>query len=175
MHAVNPAGALDSWVPAGTTIWVPAILILIGLAGIVVPVLPGLLIVLGGVLLWAYQSGTPVSWWVFVVCAALYVGGLGLQYAVPGRRLRRQGVGTRTLLLALVLGIVGAIVIPVVGGPPAFVLGIYLVEHARTRAASLAWASTRAALRAVLTSIGIELLAGLCITAIWVVAVLLTT
>ena len=41
-----------------TEIWVPAVLILIGLVGIVVPVLPGLILVLGAVLLWSWQVST---------------------------------------------------------------------------------------------------------------------
>jgi len=157
-----------------TDIWVPAILILIGMVGIVVPVLPGLLLVLAAVLIWALDLGTPLAWWVFGVCAALWVAGVALQYAVPGRRMRAAGVGTATMVLAMLLGIVGFFVVPVVGGPIGFVLGIYLVEYARSRDRSTAWRSTRTALRAVFTSMGIELLAALAIATTWVVGVLLS-
>jgi hypothetical protein len=54
------------------------------------------------------------------------------------------------------------------------VLGIYLVEHSRSRDAAAAWAATKTALRAVLLSVGIELAAGLAIAATWVVGVLLS-
>jgi hypothetical protein len=82
------------------------------------------------------------------------------------------GVRTSTLLLAVLLGIVGFFVVPVVGGPLGFVLGIYLVELGRSRNASDAWRSTLAALRAVLLSMGIELLAGLSIATTWVAGVI---
>jgi len=157
-----------------TDIWVPAVLILIGMVGIVVPVLPGLLLVLAAVLIWALDLGTPLAWWVFGVCAALWVAGVALQYAVPGRRMRAAGVGTATMVLAVLLGIVGFFVVPVVGGPLGFVLGIYLVEYGRSRDRSTAWRSTRTALRAVFTSMGIELLAALAIATTWVVGVLLS-
>ena len=157
-----------------TDIWVPAILILIGMVGIVVPVLPGLLLVLAAVLIWALDRGTPLAWWVFGVCAAMWVAGVALQYAVPGRRMRAAGVGTPTLLLAVLLGIVGFFVVPVVGGALGFVLGIYLVEHARSRDAAAAWRSTKGALKAVFLSMGIELLAALAIATTWVVGVLLS-
>ena len=157
-----------------TDIWVPAILILIGMVGIVVPVLPGLLLVLAAVLIWALDLGTPLAWWVFGVCAALWVAGVALQYSVPGRRMRAAGVGTATMVLAVLLGILGFFVVPVVGGPIGFVLGIYLVEYARSRDRSTAWRSTRTALRAVFTSMGIELLAALAIATTWVVGVLLS-
>ena len=161
--------------------WVPALLILIGMVGIVVPVLPGLLLVLAAVLIWALDLGTPLAWWVFGVCAALWVAGVALQYAVPGRRMRAAGVGTATMVLAMLLGIVGFFVVPVVGGPIGFVLGIYLVVYARSRDRSTAWRSTRTARSAVLverqavfTSMGIELLAALAIATTWVVGVLLS-
>jgi uncharacterized protein YqgC (DUF456 family) len=165
---------VSSVVPAGSDIWVPAILIIVGIAGIVVPVIPGLLVAVLGVLLWAYQTGTTASWVVFGIVAVLYVTGVCLQYLVPGRRLKREGVGTGTLLLAVALGIVGFFVIPVIGGPIGFILGIYLVEHGRSRSSAQAWTRTKTALRAVLTSMGIELVAGLLIALTWVVGILLT-
>ncbi|GAB3084186.1 DUF456 domain-containing protein [Pedococcus soli] len=157
------------------TLWVPAVLIVIGLVGIVVPVLPGLLLVLAAVLIWAFDTGTTAGWWVFALCAALYVAGMALQYALPGRRMRAAGVRRSTLLLAVLLAIVGFFVIPVVGAAVGFVGGIYLVELGHSRDRYAAWASTRAALGAVFLSIGIELLAGLAIATTWVVAVLVTT
>jgi uncharacterized protein YqgC (DUF456 family) len=155
-------------------LWVPALLILVGMVGIVVPVVPGLLLVLAAVLLWALDTSSALGWWVFAVSAVLYLAGLGLQYAVPGRRLREAGVRRSTLVLAVLLGIVGFFVIPVVGAAVGFVGGIYLVEmgHARDRYA--AWASTRAALKAVFLSMGIELLAAVAIAVTWVAGVLLS-
>jgi len=153
------------------SIWVPAILIVIGLVGIVVPVLPGLLLVLAGVFVWALSAGSTLGWVVFGLSAVLYLAGLALQYAVPGRRMREAGVRSSTLVLAVLLGIVGFFVVPVVGGAVGFVLGIYLVELGHSRDSSTAWRSTKAALKAVFVSIGIELLAGLAITTTWVAGV----
>jgi len=158
-----------------TTLWVPALLIVIGLVGIVVPVLPGLLLVLAAVLIWAFDTGTAAGWTVFGLSAVLYVAGMALQYAVPGRRLREAGVRRSTLFLAVLLAIVGFFVIPVIGAVAGFVGGIYLVELGHSRDRALAWASTRAALKAVFLSIGIELLAGLAIATTWVLGVLVTT
>jgi uncharacterized protein YqgC (DUF456 family) len=139
--------------------------------GIVVPVLPGLLLVLAGVFVWALSAGSTLGWVVFGLSAVLYLAGLALQYAVPGRRMREAGVRSSTLVLAVLLGIVGFFVIPVVGGAVGFVLGIYLVELGHSRDGSTAWRSTKAALKAVFVSIGIELLAGLAITTTWVAGV----
>jgi hypothetical protein len=155
-------------------LWVPALLMLIGMVGIVVPVIPGLVLVLAGVFVWALGESTGFGWSVFGVCAVLYLAGLALQYAVPGRHLRVAGVGRWTLVLAVLLGVVGFFVIPVIGGPVGFVAGIYLVELGRSREHRAAWTSTRAALTAVLLSTGIELLAGLTIVTTWVAGVVVS-
>jgi uncharacterized protein YqgC (DUF456 family) len=156
------------------TLWVPAVLILIGMVGIVVPVIPGLLLCLAAVFVWAFDAGTTLGWWVFGFCAVLYLAGVALQYAVPGRRLREAGVRRSTLVLAVLLAIVGFFVVPVLGAAIGFVLGIYLVELGHSHDRTAAWASTKAALKAVFLSMGIELLAAVAIATTWVVGVLLS-
>ncbi len=161
--------------PDGAGVWIPALLIVAGLIGIVVPVLPGLVLTLAGVLVWALAAGSRTAWVVFGVGTVLYAAGVVAQYLVPGRRMREQGVGTLTLVLAVVVAVVGFFVIPVLGAPIGFVVAIYLVELSSTRNAAVAWARTRAALRAVAVSMGIELMTGLAIALTWVVGVLLTS
>jgi uncharacterized protein YqgC (DUF456 family) len=160
--------------PEGTSVWVPAILILVGIVGIVIPVIPGLLLAVLGVLLWAYETGGTTAWTFFGVCLAIYLAGVVIQFLVPGKRLRDQGVKTSTLLLAVVLGIVGMFVIPIVGFIIGFVLGIYLIEHGRSRDRAQAWTRTTHALKAILMSMGIELCAGVLIAFTWVIGVLAT-
>ena len=150
---------------------VPPLLIVVGLIGIIVPVLPGLVLVLGGVLVWALLENSPLAWTIFAVSAVITVAGYVLQYTLPGRRMRERGVSSSTLLLAMAFGVVGFFVVPVVGAILGFVLGIYLVELSRSRDRSQAWTRTKHALVAVLHSMGIELAAGLAITALYVVGV----
>lgn len=150
---------------------VPPLLILVGLVGIVVPVLPGLVLVLAGVLVWALMEGSALGWGIFAVSLVVTVVGYVLQYTVPGRRMRERGVSSSTLFLAVVLGIVGFFVIPVVGAIVGFVLGIFVVELGRSRDRTQAWARTKHALVAVLHSMGIELSAGLVVTALYVAGV----
>ena len=152
--------------------WVPALLILIGMVGIVIPVLPGLFLCLAAVFLWALDARSALGWTVFGVCAVLWGAGVGLQYAVPGRRMKAAGVRSSTLVLAVLVAVVGFFVIPVVGAFVGFVLGIYLVELSHSRDRALAWVSTRAALRAVFLSMGIELVAAVAIAVTWVAGVL---
>jgi uncharacterized protein YqgC (DUF456 family) len=140
--------------------------VLVGLVGIVVPVLPGSILILGAVLVWAIAAGDPVGWAVFAVAATFLVIGSIVKYAVPGRGLKAAGVPGRTLVAGGLLGIVGFFVVPVVGLILGFVLGVYLSELQRV-GATQAWPSTRAALMAAGLSLMIELGAGLLAAVTW--------
>lgn len=157
-------------------LWVvlPPLLILVGLVGIVVPVLPGMLLVLAGMLVFALGTGTTTGWVLFGLAVVVAAAGAALQYAVPGRRMKRQGVRTSTLLLALALAVVGFFVVPVIGAPLGFLLGIYLVELGRGRDHSAAWTRTRHAVVAVLQGVGIELAAAFVVAVLYVVGLLVT-
>jgi uncharacterized protein YqgC (DUF456 family) len=150
-----------------------ALAIAIGLVGVIVPVLPGSLLVLGAVLVWAWDLGTTTGWLVFAVATTFIALGSIVKYVVPGRRLKDAGIPGSTLLLGGVLGVVGFFVIPVVGLLIGFVLGVYLAELRRVGTAA-AWPATKHALRAVGVSILIELVASLLAATTWAVGVVLT-
>jgi uncharacterized protein len=151
---------------------VAVVLVVVGLVGVVVPALPGLVLVLAGIATWAVPRGDAVGWTVLGVAVAILATGTVLKYLLPGARMRAAGVPGRTLLAGGVLGIVGFFVVPVVGLLLGFVLGVYLAEAARLGRGA-AWPSTRTALGAVGWSILIELAAGLLATAVWVGALVL--
>jgi uncharacterized protein len=140
--------------------------IAVGLVGIVVPGLPGSLLVVGAILVWAIAVGTSTGWAVFGLAVTLILVGTVVKYAVPGRRMKREGVPTSTLLLGALLGVVGFFVIPVVGIVVGFVLGIYLAEMLRL-GPERAGPATVSALKAVGLSILIEFLACLAAAVTW--------
>jgi len=148
------------------------LVIVIGLLGIVVPVLPGLVLVVAAIFLWAVVDGGGLAWGVAVL--ALVLGGVGtfIKYSLPKRRLNESGVRNSTLLLATVVAIIGLFVIPVVGAPIGFVTTIYVTERMRGDR-DQAWTRTKRSLAAVATSIGIELATGLVIAAVWFGVILL--
>lgn len=150
-----------------------AVAIAVGIAGIIVPVLPGTVLVLGAILVWALEIGTTTAWLVFAFATTFLVIGTVVKYLVPGRQLTSVGVPSRTLVAGGLLAFIGFFVVPVVGMFIGFVLGVYLSERARI-GASGAWPSTKAALRAVGVSILIELVAAFLAVATWVVGVVLT-
>jgi uncharacterized protein YqgC (DUF456 family) len=146
--------------------------IAVGLVGVVVPVLPGLLLVLGAILVWALTRQDEVGWVVFAVAALLFVLGQVAKYVLPGRRLREAGIPTSTMVVGALLAVVGFFVVPVIGLVIGFVVGVLLAEIARTGALGTAWTSTVHAIKAAGWSMLIELGAGLLMAAAWVAGLL---
>jgi len=144
-----------------------------GLVGMLVPVLPGSLLVAAAVLLWAAATGGTTAWVVLVVALAFLVAGAVVKYLVPGRKLQRVGVPRTSLFVGAALGVVGFFVVPVVGLLLGFVLGVYLSEWSRQghRAAGPA---TVHALKAIGLGIVIELAFGTLAAATWALGVVLT-
>ncbi len=151
------------------------VVIALGLVGVVVQVLPGALLVLAAVVVWSLVTGGAVGWSVLAVAVVATVAAGIVKYLVAGRHLTRAGVRGSTLVWGGVLGVVGFFVLPVVGLPLGFVLGVYAAERlARRRDHAAAWRATVAALRATGLVILIELAGALVATAAWVVGLVVT-
>jgi uncharacterized protein len=147
--------------------------ILVGVVGVVVPVLPGSALIMGAVLVWAIEDRSATAWTVFAIAISLVVVGAVVKYVIPSRSLKATGIPNRSIMLGGLLGVVGFFVIPVVGLFVGFVLGVYASEHQRV-GRERAWPSTRVALRAVGVSILIELAAALLAAATWLTGAILT-
>jgi len=150
-----------------------AVLIVVGLAGVVVPILPGPVLIWAGIAYWAWDLGEASGWVALAIATAILALGLVAKYLLPGRRLREAGVPWITLAFGALLGVIGFFVIPVIGLPIGFVLGVYVAEFARLGSAARAWPSTRQAVTAVGLSMLIEFGSGLLAAAVWLIAVIL--
>lgn len=146
--------------------------VLVGLVGIVVPVLPGSALIGVAVAVWASTHPSTGSWLVLAAVAVLLATGSVGTYVLTGRRVSAAGVPRRTLVIAGLVGIVGFFVVPVVGLLLGFVLALYALEHLRLRdpvaARDSAWVALRATGLGMLVELGLALLA----SATWLVAVL---
>ena len=149
-----------------------AVAIAVGLAGIVVPILPGGLLVFGAIVVWALVERTTVAWVTLAIAAALFVTAEVIKYTWPVKRMRAADVRTSILLIGAVCGIIGFFVIPVIGLLIGFVAGVFVAELITRHDAARAWASTVHALKGVALSVGVELTGALLAAATWAVAVL---
>ncbi len=159
---------------SGTTVTLIAgVAILVGVLGVLIPVLPGLLLCWLGVLLWALlgDAGGGVRWLVLGLATVVALAGTVVKYLWPGKRLKNTGVPTSSLAVAGVLGLIGFFVVPIVGLVLGFVLGMWLAERARLGPGQ-AWPSTRGALGAVGLSLLVEFAAALGVAVVWVFGLL---
>ncbi|MGN0065491.1 MAG: DUF456 domain-containing protein [Nocardioides sp.] len=150
-----------------------AVAILIGMLGIIVPVIPGVLLIAGGIAVWAWQVGGVEAWVYFAVAAVALVVGQVVKYLLPGRQLSSGGIPSSTLWIGAAGAAIGFFVIPVVGMFVGFPLGVYLAEHLRLGKEE-AWPATKLALKAVGFSILIELASAVVAAAVWVAGVVAT-
>ncbi len=148
-------------------------MVVIGLGGIILPILPGLFLQLFAVVFWAFEESTAVAWAVAGLSLLVTVAVTFLKYTRPGRKLKDAGIPMWVLVVAVGLGILGFFVIPVVGGPLAFVLAVYVFERVRS-GRERAWPSTKVALVALAQSVGIELAGGVTILLLLLAGVFLT-
>ena len=151
------------------------VLMVVGLAGVVVPLLPGTALILAAGVAWAalVVDGGTTRWVVVGVMAVLFGLGLVLKYALPGKRL--SGQLPRGTLLAGGLGaLVGFVVLPPLGLLVGGVLGVYLAEARRVGGGPQARRSTVQVLKAVGLGVLAELAAGVAMVATWLVGLAVT-
>jgi uncharacterized protein YqgC (DUF456 family) len=160
---------------SGSTVTLVAgVAIVVGILGVVIPVVPGLLLCWLGVLAWALLSDAgPARWAVLGLATVVALAGTVIKYLWPGKRLKTTGVPTSSMLAGGLLGVVGFFVVPVVGLVLGFVLGIWLAERVRLGPGQ-AWPSTRGALGAVGLSLLVEFAAALGVAVVWVFGLLVT-
>ncbi|MFC5147158.1 DUF456 domain-containing protein [Streptomyces aureoversilis] len=147
------------------------LVMLLGLLGVVTPGVPGPPIVWAGVLWWSMADRTALAWAVLAGATGVLLLERAVGWLLPPRRLRGAGISRRAFLVAGVSGIAGFFVIPVLGAVPGFVAGLYGMERRRLGGHGAAWASTRNVMRALGTSVLVELFACLLVVGVWIGAV----
>lgn len=137
---------------------VAGLLMLVGALGTIFPVLPGSILVITGLLVWAIGIGGPVGWTVFAIGGALCGIGMAASAVLTGKRLKNRAIPNRAILFAAVVGVVGAFLIPVVGLFIGFIAGLYFMEWSRLADPKQAWESSVVAIK----SMGIGMLIEFC-------------
>lgn len=150
-----------------------AVAVAVGVAGTVVPMVPGLGLVAAATLLYGVLDGFGTGG---AVAAALIVAvglaGTAAGFVIPKRAAGAAGATRASLALGAVGAVIGFFAIPVVGLPVGGVAGIYLGERARTKDHGAAWRATTATVRGFGLATLAQLAAGLVMALVWVVWVI---
>lgn len=142
--------------------------IVVGLLGVVVPVLPGLLLVGAAIGLWAIADQ---AWWLLVLTVLITTVSLALKIAIPART-ARDSASTAAVAVGAVAALVGFFVIPVVGMIVGFLAGVMATELVRLKDPRPAWQATWATTKGIGISIAVELVAVILMSGLWVGALL---
>ena len=146
-----------------------ALAMAVGLAGTIVPVVPGLGLVWAAAGVYGLAEGFGGAGTVaMVVITALAIAGTVVGVAVPRRRAAAAGAATSSMWLGVAMAVVGFFVVPVIGLPVGGVLGVYVGERVRTGDAGAAWRSTRATLVGFGVAAALQLAAGFAMVITWV-------
>jgi uncharacterized protein YqgC (DUF456 family) len=139
----------------------------VGLAGTLIPVLPGLVLVWAAALVYGLAAGFGVIGWIaMVLITALLVAGLVASVRIPQKRAAQTLTGWARIL-PIVAAVVGFFVLPVVGAPVGFVTGVFVGNWAKARKAEAAWSATKVAMVGLLQAAGAQLAAGLSMIVVW--------
>ncbi|WP_066288970.1 DUF456 domain-containing protein [Arthrobacter sp. B6] len=138
--------------------------ILVGVAGTIIPILPGSTLIGLSLLAWAIWGGAGTAGWVvFAVGMVFVLAGMAASAVLTGRKLREHRIPSRSVVIGLVAGVAGMFIIPVVGLFVGFAAGLLLSELLRTRnfrtATATSWAALKATGLGVLVEFGLACLA----------------
>lgn len=147
-----------------------AVAMAVGIAGTVVPLVPGLGLVAGAALVYGIVEGFGG---VGVVCFAVIVGiaaaGTAAGIVLPKRAAGGAGAPRTSLLVGAVGAVIGFFAVPVVGLPLGGAIGIFVGELARSGDRAVAWRTTLATLKGFGLATVAQLGAGLAMSVVWVV------
>jgi uncharacterized protein YqgC (DUF456 family) len=122
-----------------------ALTMVIGLAGTIVPVLPGLGLIWAAALVYGLVEGFGgLGYPAFAGITVLAVAGTAAGFILPHRAAGAAGASRSSTWLGVLGAVVGFFVVPVIGFAIGGALGIFLGEQVRTRDAPAALRATRA-------------------------------
>jgi uncharacterized protein YqgC (DUF456 family) len=107
---------------------------LFGLFGLIIPVIPGLVIIWVAALGYGIASGFgTLGWIMFAIISLLMVAGSVIDNVLMGTQARQSGASWVSIAAALVFGIAGNFVLPVIGGLIAALLALFIAEWIRRK------------------------------------------
>lgn len=148
-------------------------LMVVGLLGTVLPLVPGLPLIWVVALVAWILVGMPTAGWVaMAILTALLAVGVAAKIVLPARAGQRHGVPRSSLAVATVAAVVGFFVIPIIGFPLGGVAGLYGAEVRRLGDTTAARRSAVDGLRGYGLGVAIEFVTGIAMIVVHVVSVL---
>jgi uncharacterized protein len=110
------------------------VLIIMASGLLVVPILPGLVIIWGAALIYGFLAGFGVLGWImFSLITLLMLAGSILDNVLMGTSAHKQGAPWWVILLAMIGSVAGNFALPIIGGILAGLLLLFLIEWLRLK------------------------------------------
>jgi len=107
---------------------------LFGLFGLIIPIMPGLVIIWVAALGYGIAAGFgTLGWIMFAIISLLMAAGSVIDNVLMGTQARQSGASWVSIAAALVFGIAGNFVLPVIGGLIAALLALFVAEWIRRK------------------------------------------
>jgi hypothetical protein len=143
---------------------------LFGLAVLLIPILPGLVIIWAVALGYGIFAGFGTLGWVmFAIMTVLMVVGSFADNVLMGTSAHKEGAPWWVILIALVAAIAGNFALPIIGGVLAALLTLFLIEWARLRDPKKAFASMRGMLVGCGWAVAIRFIIGMVMIGLWMI------
>jgi uncharacterized protein YqgC (DUF456 family) len=147
---------------------VMALLMALGMAGTILPFLPGLALIWGTALAYGMLEGFGTSGALAMgVITVLLLAGVSAKYVMARRRVSVSGAPASTVLFGALGGLAGFFLVPVVGFAVGAIVGLLVAERARTGGWEPAWIATKQVLAAYGLGILVEIVAGMGMVVSW--------
>jgi len=147
-------------------------LVMMAVGLLVIPILPGLVIIWVAALGYGISAGFGVLGWImFGLITVLMVGGSILDNLLMGAKAHQEGAPWWVVLIALASAIIGsiAIPIPIIGGILAALLVLFLLEWLRLKDARKALVSMRGMLVGCGWAVVFRVIIGLVMIGLWLI------
>lgn len=147
---------------------VVAVAMVLGLLGVVLPVLPGLLLIWAAAIFYGFMVGFgTLGWTVVGLLTVLAVAGVIKSVAIPRRAATESGASGWAQLGAVVGGVVGFFIIPVFGLVIGALAGLLAVEYVLKGDWNEAMVAVRGTAKGFGLSVAIDVVLGIIMIAAW--------
>jgi uncharacterized protein YqgC (DUF456 family) len=150
-----------------------AIAMAIGILGTIVPSLPGIALTWTALFAWAILDGGGTTRWIlFLLASTLFAIAMITRVVLPASVVSK--IESNSIFVSLVMGTIGFFVIPVIGLPLGYALGVFITESGRERNINIAWQRTWNTLRAFGYATITQMACAMGIAFLWLTGLILT-
>ncbi|NLE10039.1 MAG: DUF456 domain-containing protein [Actinobacteria bacterium] len=148
------------------------VLLAVAVFGTVFPILPGSPVALVTLIGWGWVLGSAASWTAAGIGAFLCLIGWSASMLLAGRRLKKQRIPKRSVLIGVLGGIVGMFVLPFAGLFLGFAAGLFVSECAGRRDLKVAARASLETLKAMGLGMVVEFLTVSLAGSVWTIGMI---